>query len=126
MEEQSLLRHRARRLQVTEATIHRTEAFDEAIEDADVVMMLRIQRERSSGGGISNDYRRLFGMTAERAKRLREGQLLMHPGPVNHGVEIDTSVLESCPRCVLLEQVAAGVFVRGAVLLRAIERTNLG
>lgn len=103
-----------------------THDLDAVLEDVDVVMMLRIQRERSSGGGISNDYRRLFGMTAERAKRLREGQLLMHPGPVNHGVEIDTSVLESCPRCVLLEQVAAGVFVRGAVLLRAIERTNLG
>ena len=94
--------------------------LDEVLEAVDVVMMLRIQRERGSDAGIASDYRRLYGMTAERAKRLREEQLLMHPGPINHGVEIDSSVLTSCSSSVILQQVAAGVFVRAATLMRAI------
>ena len=94
--------------------------LDEVLEAVDVVMMLRIQRERSQGGVIADDYRRLYGMTAERASRLREDQLLMHPGPVNRGVEMDGSVLDAVDRNVVLEQVAAGVSVREAVLVRAI------
>ena len=95
-------------------------ALDDVLEDVDVIMMLRIQRERAQGGAISSDYRRLYGMTEERARRMREGQILMHPGPVNRGVEMDGSVLDALDRNVVLEQVAAGVSVREAVLLRAI------
>jgi len=94
--------------------------LDAVLEEVDVVMMLRIQRERADANVISSDYRRLYGMTSERAKRLRQGQLLMHPGPVNPGVEIDQAVLEDCPNNVILEQVSAGVLVRAAVLLRAL------
>lgn len=97
-----------------------THDLDSVLEDVDAIMMLRIQHERGSDAGTSSDYRRLYGMTTERAKRLRDDQLLMHPGPVNHGVEIDSAVLADCPACVVLEQVSAGVFVRGAVLLRAL------
>lgn len=94
--------------------------LDEVIQSVDVVMMLRIQRERAQGGLIADDYRRLYGMTAERASRLRPEQLLMHPGPVNRGVEMDGSVLDAVDQNVVLEQVSAGVSVREAVLLRAI------
>lgn len=97
-----------------------THDFDGVLEGVDAVMMLRIQRERASGGAISSDYRRLYGLTAQRARRLRPEQLILHPGPVNRGVEMDGSVLDDLDRNVVLEQVAAGVLVRKAVLMRAI------
>jgi len=94
--------------------------IDSVLEEADAVMMLRIQRERASSDLIATDYRRLYGMTAERAARLSGDQVLLHPGPVNRGVEMDGVVLDSNPHVVVLEQVAAGTWVRAAVLLRAI------
>ena len=97
-----------------------THDFDEVLEAADAVMMLRIQRERAAGGVIATDYRRLYGLTAQRAARMRPEQVLLHPGPVNRGVEMDGSVLDDRERNVVLEQVAAGVLVRKAVLMRAI------
>ena len=101
-------------------SIEVTHDFDEVLEAADAVMMLRIQRERASGGVIATDYRRLYGLTAQRAARMRPEQLILHPGPVNRGVEMDGSVLDDRERNVVLEQVAAGVLVRMAVLMRAI------
>ena len=83
-------------------------------------MMLRIQRERASGGFIASDYRRLYGLTAQRAGRMRPEQPILHPGPVNRGVEMDGSVLNDRGRNEVLDQVAAGVLVRKAVLMRAI------
>lgn len=94
--------------------------LDEVLESVDAVMMLRIQRERGARGEIASDYRRLYGLTAQRAERLRPDQVLLHPGPVNRGVELDGSVLDDRDRNAVLDQVAAGVLVRQAVLLRAI------
>ena len=94
-----------------------TTALDEAVEGADVVMMLRIQHERMSGHFIPSlrEYFTLFGMTAERLRRASPDVIVMHPGPMNRGVEIDSEVADG-PGSVILEQVANGVAVRMAVL----------
>jgi aspartate carbamoyltransferase catalytic subunit len=94
--------------------------FDAALAEADAIVMLRIQRERVSSSFIPSDYRSSYGMTAERASRLTATQIILHPGPVNRGVELDSAVLDEHPGSVVLEQVAAGVLVRAAVLMRAI------
>jgi aspartate carbamoyltransferase catalytic subunit len=91
--------------------------IDEAVEGADVVMMLRIQLERMSGGFFptTREYFRRFGLTAERARRAKKDVLIMHPGPMNRGVEIASEVADG-PFSVILEQVTNGVAVRMAVL----------
>jgi aspartate carbamoyltransferase catalytic subunit len=94
-----------------------TTSIDEALEGADVVMMLRIQHERMHGHFIpsTREYYSLFGLTAERVKRAKSDVIIMHPGPMNRGVEIDSDVADG-PYSVILEQVANGVAVRMAVL----------
>ncbi|HSD26148.1 MAG TPA: aspartate carbamoyltransferase catalytic subunit [Vicinamibacteria bacterium] len=91
--------------------------IDEAVEGADVVMMLRLQMERMSGGFIptTREYFRHFGLTEERVRRARKDVLVMHPGPMNRGVEIASEVADG-PYSVILEQVTNGVAVRMAVL----------
>jgi len=90
---------------------------DEAVEGADVIMMLRIQQERLNGAFIPSlrEYFTTFGMTAERVARARPDVIIMHPGPMNRGVEIASDVADG-PYSVILEQVANGVAVRMAVL----------
>jgi aspartate carbamoyltransferase catalytic subunit len=90
---------------------------DEAVKDADVVMMLRIQLERMEGGYFPSlrEYFTTFGMTEERVKRARPDVIIMHPGPINRGVEIASEVADG-PFSVILDQVANGVAVRMAVL----------
>ena len=92
-------------------------AVDEAVEGADVIMMLRIQQERMQGAYVPSlrEYFRVFGLTAERVKRARPDVIIMHPGPMNRGVEIASEVADG-PYSVILEQVANGVAVRMAVL----------
>jgi aspartate carbamoyltransferase catalytic subunit len=94
-----------------------TTSVEDVVEDADVVMMLRIQHERMHGHFIPSvrEYFALFGMTPERLRRARPDVILMHPGPMNRGVEIDSAVADG-PYSVILEQVANGVAVRMAVL----------
>ncbi len=94
-----------------------TYRIDEAVEGADVLMMLRIQLERMSGGFFPTirEYHRRFGLTAERARRAKKDVLVMHPGPLNRGVEIASEVADG-PFSVILEQVTNGVAVRMAVL----------
>jgi aspartate carbamoyltransferase catalytic subunit len=94
-----------------------THRIDEAIEGADVVMMLRIQLERMSGGFFptTREYHRVFGLTEERVRRAKRDVLVMHPGPMNRGVEIASEVADG-PYSVILEQVTNGVAVRMAVL----------
>jgi aspartate carbamoyltransferase catalytic subunit len=92
-------------------------SVDEAVEGADVIMMLRIQQERMQGAFFPSlrEYFHVFGMTAERVKRARPDVIIMHPGPMNRGVEIASDVADG-PYSVILEQVANGVAVRMAVL----------
>ena len=94
-----------------------TYRVDEAVEGADVVMMLRIQLERMSGGFFptTREYFRQFGLTEERARRAKKDVLIMHPGPMNRGVEIASEVADG-PFSVILDQVTNGVAVRMAVL----------
>jgi aspartate carbamoyltransferase catalytic subunit len=92
-------------------------SLDEALESADVVMMLRIQLERQGKLRFPSlrEYFNTFGLTPERLKRAREGVVVMHPGPMNRGVEIASDVADG-PYSVILEQVTNGVAVRMAVL----------
>jgi aspartate carbamoyltransferase catalytic subunit len=92
-------------------------SIDEAVEGADVIMMLRIQLERMAGGFIptTREYHRRYGLTLERVRRAKKDVLVMHPGPMNRGVEIASEVADG-PYSVILEQVTNGVAVRMAVL----------
>jgi aspartate carbamoyltransferase catalytic subunit len=91
--------------------------IEPAIEGADVVMMLRIQRERLNGVYLPTlrEYSREFGLNTKRLERAKPDAIVMHPGPMNRGVEIAEDVVES-ERSVILDQVEAGVAVRMAVL----------
>ena len=96
--------------------------FDQALQWCDVVMCLRVQTERHDSA-IENDlnaqgYRQDYGLTVERLSRLRAGQWVLHPGPINQGVELDREVLRD-RRSLVLEQVQSGVFVRQALLARS-------
>lgn len=91
--------------------------FREAVEDADVVYLLRVQTERQASNYLPSlgEYRALFGMDAQRLALTRPDVLIMHPGPVNRGVEVTREVMDS-PRSRILGQVTNGVAVRMAVL----------
>jgi aspartate carbamoyltransferase catalytic subunit len=91
--------------------------FDEALQWADVVGVLRLQRERGSGSFVANlaEFTATYGLTIERARRLREGTLIMHPGPMNRGVEIDSAVTD-LPSALIERQVSNGVPIRMAAL----------
>jgi aspartate carbamoyltransferase catalytic subunit len=96
------------------------EAYDRvepALEGADVVMMLRIQLERKAGSRFPNtrEYSRFFGLNPRRLDLAKPDAIVMHPGPMNRGVEIDPATADG-PRSVILDQVARGVAIRMAVL----------
>ena len=91
--------------------------LEEAIAHADVIVMLRLQHERMQGGFIPSirEYSRVWGLSLAKLERCRPDVLIMHPGPVNRGVELAPEVADS-PYSVILDQVANGVAVRMAVL----------
>jgi aspartate carbamoyltransferase catalytic subunit len=91
--------------------------IEEAIEWADVLNVLRLQLERMKGGFIPSlrEYNRVFGVTRARVEAAPRDLLILHPGPMNRGVEIDSNVADG-PQSVILEQVTNGVAVRMAVL----------
>ena len=91
--------------------------LDKALEGADVVIVLRIQLERQTGGLLPSlrEYTNKFGIIKERLKRLNENFTIMHPGPINRGVEITPEVADG-PHSVILNQVTNGVAIRMAVL----------
>lgn len=94
-----------------------TNDLDEAVEGVDVLMMLRLQRERMEQGLVASldDYHRDYGLTAARLHRAAADAVVMHPGPINRGVEIDDAIADG-PQSLILKQVANGVAVRMAVL----------
>ena len=98
-----------------------TDDLDAAIADADVVMTLRLQRERMEEGLVESldDYHRDFGITSERLGRAKPDAIVLHPGPMNRGVEISDEVADG-PQSRILRQVVNGVKVRMAVLERAL------
>jgi aspartate carbamoyltransferase catalytic subunit len=91
--------------------------IDDVLGSVDVVYLLRIQRERTTEALIPSlrEYRTLYGLTGPRLRRLGADALIMHPGPMNRGVEIDAEAAAD-PRSVITAQVANGVAVRMAVL----------
>ncbi len=99
--------------------------LDEAVADADVVMMLRIQKERMGNDLFPSDreYFKRFGLTRARLKGAKPNVTVMHPGPINRGVEIAPDVADG-PESVILEQVTNGVAVRMAVLYLLAHRTE--
>ncbi|WP_419730339.1 aspartate carbamoyltransferase catalytic subunit [Lichenicola sp.] len=94
--------------------------MDKGLDGVDAVMMLRLQRERMTGGLVpsAREYFRFFGLDAARLARAKPGALVMHPGPMNRGVEIDSQVADHPEQSVIQEQVEMGVAVRMAVLDR--------
>jgi aspartate carbamoyltransferase catalytic subunit len=91
--------------------------FDEALDGANVAIMLRLQKERMQAAAIPSEaeYFERFGLSTQRLQRAAPDCLVMHPGPMNRGVEIAGEVADG-PRSLILEQVSNGVFVRMAVL----------
>jgi aspartate carbamoyltransferase catalytic subunit len=96
---------------------HATTDFDSAIEGTDVVMMLRLQNERMDGGHLPSrrEYYHFYGLTEQRLAKAAPDVIVMHPGPMNRGIEIESSIADG-PRSVITEQVEMGVAVREAVL----------
>lgn len=105
----------------------RYEQIDTAIKTADVVMLLRIQHERHDKEGFASkeEYHKAFGLTVEREKTMKKNSIIMHPAPVNRDVEIDDRLVE-CDRSRIFKQMENGVFVRMAVLKRALEQSQGG
>lgn len=98
-----------------------THDIDELVSHVDVMMMLRIQFERGGGARLASEreYHAAYGLTLERAARMKRGAIVMHPGPMNREVEIAGAVADG-PTSVIREQVAGGVLVRKAALHLAI------
>jgi aspartate carbamoyltransferase catalytic subunit len=94
-----------------------TDNLDEALEGADVIMLLRLQIERQSSGTFPSirEYRERYGLDLEKLSRLSENVVVMHPGPINRGIELASNVADG-PNSVILDQVTCGVAVRMAVL----------
>jgi aspartate carbamoyltransferase catalytic subunit len=91
--------------------------LEEGIKDCDVVITLRLQNERMSGALLpsSQEFFKSFGLTPERLRWAKPDAIVMHPGPINRGVEIDSAVADG-PQSVILPQVTFGIAVRMAVL----------
>jgi aspartate carbamoyltransferase catalytic subunit len=92
--------------------------FDAALAGADVVMMLRLQQERMQGQFIASprEYRHLYGLSLERLARAKADAVVMHPGPMNRGIEIDSNVADLVGRSLITGQVEMGVAIRMACL----------
>lgn len=107
------------------AGCRRFDSIDAAIRDADVVMMLRIQKERMGETSVpeADRYFHQYGLTPQRLRLAKSNAIVMHPGPMNRGIEIDSAVADG-PQSVILQQVSNGVAVRMAVLEAVTERVR--
>ena len=97
-------------------TVSTISNLDSALDGVDAVMMLRVQFERAAGGAVSSDYRQMFGLTPQRIAKLAPHVIILHPGPMNRGIEIDDRVADDPQRSRILRQVTHGVAARMAVL----------
>ncbi|SDH77425.1 aspartate carbamoyltransferase [Chryseobacterium taeanense] len=98
-------------------------SVDEMIHEVDVLMLLRIQHERhdSKMSFSPSEYHRKYGLTKEREKAMKKEAIIMHPAPINRGVEIDSELVE-CERSRIFRQMQNGVFARMAILKEALEK----
>ncbi|MBS9335674.1 aspartate carbamoyltransferase catalytic subunit [Fructobacillus papyrifericola] len=101
---------------------------DELLPEVDVFMCLRVQLERMQAAGVAtytaSDYHEAYGLTKERAKHLKDSAIIMHPAPVNRGVEIDSDLVES-EHSRIFAQMQNGVYARMAILSRILEKRGL-
>ena len=97
--------------------VHVFHDLEHGLRGVDVVIMLRLQRERMSGALLpsASEYFQQYGLTAERLALAQPDAIVMHPGPINRGIEMDSAVVDG-PRSVILEQVTNGIAVRMAVM----------
>ncbi|NLJ13380.1 aspartate carbamoyltransferase catalytic subunit [Denitrificimonas caeni] len=98
---------------------------NEGLKDVDVIIMLRLQRERMQGGLLPSEgeFYRLYGLSEQRLALAHPDAIVLHPGPINRGVEID-SLVADCPRSMILNQVTYGIAVRMAVLSMTMSGQN--
>lgn len=91
--------------------------WDKQIETSDVIMLLRVQHERDAAyeGFTTESYRAQYGLTVEREKQMKDGAIIMHPAPINRGVEIDSSLVE-CERSRIFAQMKNGLYIRMAIM----------
>ena len=103
---------------LTELGVEVFDSMQEGLRGVDVVMMLRLQRERMTGASIPSfrEYFHLYGLDVEKLSHARQDAIVMHPGPMNRGVEIDGTIADDINRSVIQEQVEMGVAVRMAVM----------
>ncbi len=105
-------------------TVSTMSNLDSALDGVDAVMMLRVQFERAAGGAVSSDYRQMFGLTPQRIAKLAPHVIILHPGPMNRGIEIDDRVADDPQRSRILRQVTHGVAARMAVLEMVLSETT--
>jgi len=92
--------------------------MEDGIKDADVVMMLRLQKERMDGGYVPSEreYFHFYGLDERKLSRAKSDAIILHPGPMNRGVEIDSELADDLSRSAIQEQVEMGVAIRMAVI----------
>ena len=102
--------------------VHVYHDLETGVRDVDVVIMLRLQRERMDGALLpsEHEYFHLYGLTDQRLENAKPDAIVMHPGPINRGVEMDSSVADG-PRSVILQQVSYGIAIRMAVMSMAMQ-----
>ena len=107
--------------------VHVYDNLEDGVKDVDVIITLRLQRERMDGALLpsEHEYFQLYGLTDERLENAKSDAIVMHPGPINRGVEMDSSVADG-PRSVILEQVSYGIAVRMAVMSMAMQVGETG
>ncbi len=105
--------------------VHVYHDLQAALIDADVVIMLRLQKERMQGALLpsENEYYHQYGLTEKKLKLAKSDAIVMHPGPINRGVEIASSIADG-PQSVILEQVTNGIAIRMAVMSQTLGRSN--
>ncbi len=97
------------------STKHQYEQFDECLKTCDVIMMLRMQNERHEIKFKHNNYLNNYGLTLEKSKLLKKNTIIMHPAPINWGVELENGI-EKLPQSRIFNQMTNGVFVRMSIL----------
>jgi len=109
------------------ADISKYRPIDQAVQESDVVMLLRVQHERhqQKSSFTANEYHKQFGLTLEREKMMKPESIIMHPAPVNRNVEIADSLVE-CKRSRIFKQMENGVYIRMAAIKRSIESLGGG
>ncbi len=107
--------------------VHVYHNLEEGVRDVDVVIMLRLQKERMEGALLpsEHEYFQLYGLTDRRLENAKPDAIVMHPGPMNRGVEMDSAVADG-PRSVILQQVSYGIAVRMAVMSMAMQIRDSG